>query len=396
MTSFLKAQQDSDEIGTVRQKRSLAMEIQLFVATRKEMSMKKIKSIELVGELLKRYESQHERVQAYFGLLAYYALTQAALCSGNEVYLKKSKEYLKQYPDHFDHPQYSFEAYRAGGNAKAWLFFKGKAPEWSACIDEYAQKTMEAPADENGILCLHSDSSRKRIWIDVVTCITPFMLYAGLALHKERYIDFAAEQCFKMYEVFLDHTCGLLHQARGFLPNPKRITSDHWSRGNGWGLLGLAELVRYLPEDSKHRAKAEEYFVDMVDALLPYQTERGLWRQEITEPMAWEESSGTGLILYCIGIGLRTGILKSDMYRTAFERGIAGLAEYCLDDNFATYRGCPGCMCPRIGDEIGTVRAYITGKIPQKDEVHSYGCMMLAFVEAYRNGIVDVEIKGNI
>lgn len=357
--------------------------------------MKKINVLKLSEKLLERYESQHEKVKGYYGLLAYYALAQIAVAGENEELLKKCTDYLALYPDQFEHPYYSFESYRVGGNGKAWLLFKGLTPEWEDEIREYAEKMLTAPVDEGGIMCLPTDVTRRKIWIDVVSGITPFMLYAGLYFKEERYIEFAAEQCFKMYEVFLDQTCGLLHQTRGFMANPKRMSHDHWSRGNGWCMIGLAELVRYLPVDSKHREKAETYFVDLVDALLPYQTERGLWRQEIIEPLSWEESSGTALLLYGIGIGMRTGLLKESTYKEAFEKGIQALGTYCLKEDFSTYRSCPGCRCPGEGAEKGTVKAYIALRIPQKDEVHSYGCMMLAFIEAYKNGISEIEICGN-
>lgn len=356
--------------------------------------MKKIQVLNLAENLMGRYESQHETVKAYYGLLAYYALAQAAVAGEKEEIFQKCVDYLAQYPDRFEHPYYNFESYRAGGNGKAWLFMKGLMPDAEADIRKFAELTYNGPAGENGILCW--PGRPERIWIDVVTCTTPFMLYAGLALKEERYIDFAAEQCFKMYELFLDQTCGLLHQAKGFMENPKRMSADHWSRGNGWGLVGLAELVRYLPKDSRHRSKAEECFKDMMGAILPYQTRRGLWRQELTAEYAWEESSGTGLILYCMGIGLRLGLLQEEGYRGAFEKGIHALAEYCITDDFATYRSCPGCLCPGNGAGKGSVQAYLTEKIPQKDEVHSYGCMMLAFVEAYKNNLLEVEIQGKI
>ena len=357
--------------------------------------MKTIDVLELTGKLLERYEAVHPRVDAYYGLLAYYALSQAAVDSGNQEYLDKCVHYLSQYPDNFDHPHYTFKAYRAGGNGRAFLLYKGILPAAADSIREYAELTMQAPAADNGILCWHNDPYKRRIWIDVITCVTPFMLYAGLALNEEKYIDFAADQCFKMYELLLDETCGLLHQSKGFMPDPRRISSDHWSRGNGWALLGLADLVSYLPKDSVHRAKAEAYLTDTIDALLPYQTARGLWRQEIIEPLAWEESSGTGLILYGLGAAIRTGLLDGEKYTEAFRKGIEGLAAYCIADDFSTYRSCPGCLCPEYpGAAKGSVEAYVAGKLPEKDEVHSYGCMMLAFVEARRNSITEVEIKG--
>ena len=362
------------------------------------VNMKKTNTMELVGKLLERYESQHGRVDHYYGLLAYWALAQAAVSGGREDYLQKCNRYLSLYPDNFEHPHYTFDSYRVGGNARAWLFMKGLMPEVEEELRKHAELTYHAPKGPNDILCLRGHIDREKdlrgVWIDVVTCTTPFMLYAGLALKEEKYIDFAAEQCIKMYELFLDATCGLLHQTKGLMQNPLRMSADHWSRGNGWGLIGLAELMRYLPENSTHRIKAKRYYMDMIDSLLPYQTSKGMWRQEIVEPLAWEESSGTGLILYCMGVGLRSGYLKEDKYREAFEKGIHGLATYCLTDDYATHRGCPGCCCPGTGEEKGSVKAYITEKLPTSDEVHSYGCLMLAFLEAYRNGITEVEIQG--
>jgi unsaturated rhamnogalacturonyl hydrolase len=51
---------------------------------------------------------------------------------------------------------------------------------------------------------------------------------------------------------------------------------------------------------------------------------------------------------------------------------------------------CPGCLCPGEGDRKGTIDAYINDKQPTRDEPHSYGCIMLAMVEAHRNGIEDI------
>jgi len=357
-----------------------------------------VKTIDLIDKLQERSEVCHEKIKAYFGLLAYWALAQAAVYENNEARLQKCKAYLGLYPDNFDHPHYNLEAYRVGGSGKAFLLMQGLWPEVEEDIRKYAEITYNAPRSAGGTMCRPSDDGmvNARIWIDCAAFTTPFMVYAGLALKEDKYIDFAADQCFRMYEMFLDETNGLLHQAKGFLENPLRISSDHWSRGNGWGIVGLIELIHYLPEENPHRKKAEAYLKDMVDSLIPYQTERGLWRQEIVEPLAWEESSGTGLILYAMGVGMRKGVLIGDKYREVFAKGIEGLAAYCMTEDYATYRSCPGCLCPGVGAMKGTPQAYLTIKIPEKDEVHSYGCFMLAFLEAHKNGITEVEIKGMV
>ncbi len=351
----------------------------------------RIHTLKLAQNLFNRYEEKYN-IRAYYGLLAYYALAQTAEAENNDALRKKCKDYLDLYPERFPHPQYSFECYRVGGIGKAWMFMKGLSSEWENDLRNYADITLEAPVSETGVLCHPKWPETEKIWIDSVSCITPFMLYAGLAFHEKKYIDYAVKQCIGIYDCLLDETCWLLHQAKGFMPNPKLISHDHWSRGNGWGYMGLAELIRYLPSENEHRAKVEEYFMAHSEALIAYQAKNGLWRQEIPEELSWYESSGTGLILYGLGIGLRKGILRDEKYRQAFEKGIEALAKLCLSDDFSTHHSCPSCLCPGVGEEKGTVKAYLTERMPQTDEVHSYGCMMLAFLEAYKNGIVDVEI----
>jgi len=349
-----------------------------------------MKTLDMSKKLFERYESQH-RIYHYYGLLALYALAQTAYEAQDEEMLNKCKQMLAMYPHEIEHPRYNFENYEVGGNGKAWLVYKGLFDEERENIRIYAEKTMKAPVDSNGILCLPTQPEKGMIWIDVVTAVTPFMLYAGLALKEEKYIDFAAEQCFKMYDIFLDRTCGLLHQSKGFMSNPELVSHDHWSRGNGWGYLGLADLVEHLPVDSKHRKRAEKYFTDLSRALIKYQTEKGVWRQEIPCDYSWYESSGTGLIAYGLGIGLRTGLLDRETFETPFKKAIHGIVRYFINDDFSTNMCCSGCLCPGTGKEKGTIKAYLTEVWPCKDEPHSYGALMLALVEAHRNGITEVE-----
>ena len=44
-----------------------------------------------------------------------------------------------------------------------------------------------------------------------------------------------------------------------------------------------------------------------------------------------------------------------------------------------------------IYTETGSVKAYLTDVYPMSDEPHSFGAVMLALVEAYRNGITEIE-----
>ena len=352
----------------------------------------KVNTLELVENLYKRYESVLP-IKNYFGLLAVYARAMAAVEAGNEAQLEACRAYLRQYPDSFPHPGYNFDYYEVGGNGKAWLVMKGLFDEEKENIRRYAEKVMAQPKDDDGVLCMRRCPEKKQIWIDVVHGTCPFMLYAGLTFGEQKYIDFAVDQMVKTYDVLLDSTTGLLHQARGFQPGDIRlVSSDHWGRGNGWGVLGLCGLVEYLPADSEHRPAIESRFVSLMTALIRYQNKRGVWTQNIGTPDAWDESSGTGMIAYGLGLGLRLGLLDAETFRVPFERAMEGIGKCFIGPDFATYMCCEGCLCPGEGDLKGTPEAYLTEKYPCKDECHSFGPLMLAALEAYRGGITEIDV----
>ena len=331
---------------------------------------------------------------SYPGILTMYAGAQAAKVTGDEEMLEEVNSYLELYPFKFEEPGikfiYNFDNYRVGGLGKAWMFMKGYFKEHEDVIREYAEKTMNAPCDRDGILCLASDPESERIWIDVVYAVCPYMLYAGLALNEPKYVDFAIEQCFKMYDVFMDESNGLLHQARGFMGDKTTITHDHWSRGNGWGIIGLIEIVRYLPKEHPKYEEACKRLRDHCSAIIKYQTVRGLWKQSMAEPLAWEESSGTGLMLYAIGIGLRLGVLDKETFFEPFKKGIEGLYQFCIEPDYSVTRCSHSCRCPVYGEQRGTIEAYVVGVTHVKNDSHAFGPVILAMIEAERNGIKNI------
>lgn len=338
--------------------------------------------------------AQTEEITHYYGLLAQYGLLQASYEKKDSVLLARCEKILSRYPEHVKQENYNFACYRIGGNAAAWAAMKGIYTGNLKKLEKYGEEMLCADQDEDGILCLPGCSRDGLIWIDVAAAATPYMLFAGLALDREDFIAFGAKQSLSMYEVLRDSNNGLLHQSRGFIESDRSLCSeDHWSRGNGWGYLGLTELIAYLPENSKYRQKAVAYFTDLSKSLLPYQTIKGLWRQEITEKLSWEETSGTALILYGMGVGLRLGILDRKQFGKAYEKGIQGLITYGMNHDFSTNMCCPGCLCPGQGLARGTIQSYITEVQPVKDEHHSFGSFMLALVEAYRNGWTNIDWK---
>ena len=329
----------------------------------------------------------------YPGILSMSAGIQAASTAKDDKWIEEVNSYLAKYPHHFNDPDVffngSFDNYRIGGLGKGWAVMKGYFDEDLELIREYAEMTVNAPHSYDGIIC--APYNHDEIWVDVIFAVTPFMLYAGLILKEDKYIDYAVDQCFKMYDVFMDKSNGLLHQTRGFFEDKSKVSDDHWSRGNGWGLLGMTELIKYLPEDSKHYPEAVKRFRAHCEALIKHQNFRGLWRQEIPEPLAWEEASGTGIFLYAFGAGMRRGILDKETYMPVFKKGIEGICKYCINPDLSIDKGSCGCCCPGEGDMKGTVEAYLTIPMPRRNDSHVFGPVIMALTEACKNGIEEVD-----
>ena len=339
----------------------------------------------LCERLYDRFASIAE-VKHYPGILAIYALVRTAQIGGNALLMQRCRTILARFPGELAHGRYNFASYRIGGIARAYLHMIGEQPRAAALVREYAEEAMRAPRTSEGIVTWPRQPDEDRVWIDAAMAVTPYLVFAGRAFDEPRYTDEAVKQTLLMYDVLRDASNGLLHQCRHF-GSAGPVSADHWGRGNGWGIFALTELLRTLDHDSPHLEAVTRCFTDHCRALLPHQSPRGLWRQEIPMPEAWEESSGSGLILYAFGVGLEHGVLDRGEFGRAFEHGIVGLRRHCIHNDGSTEMSCHGCLCPGEGQTKGSVQAYVTQRTSFHNEPHSFGTLMLALCAAHQLGL---------
>ncbi len=332
--------------------------------------------------LYNHYEAIAE-VKYYYGLLAIYGLCRTAEVAEDQALLERCQRLLRPFlRGEVEHKRINFQLYRVGGIASAYMLMQGHLPGAAEPMQIEAERLInEAPRDRLGIFCHVRCPEEQRIWIDVAMAVTPYLLFAGLALQRPDYVDEAVAQTVMMYDDLLDRECGLLHQCRNFA-GPGRLSEDHWGRGNGWGYIALTELVQYLPPDSRHRAAVEKRFRDLTQAMVKHQTDSGMWRQEIPDPTSYEEASATGLIAYGLGVGLRLGILPAEM-RRHFLLALKGIAG-CIGADGAIRNVCIGCCYP------GDLAAY-KAREKKTDDPHGFGPAMLACAEAALHGIREIE-----
>lgn len=280
----------------------------------------------------------------------------------------------------------NFPNYQVGGNGAAYAWWQGALPEVDGGVFEAEAEALmkDAPRDRNGVFCHPREPGAEIIWIDVAFAVTPFLLFCGLKAGREDWVVEGWEQTRKMVEALRVEETGLVNQAINYRGAGHR-TEDHWSRGNGWALLALAELVQYFPETHPERGAVVAMYRSLVEACLRVQDEEsGLWRQEMTMKESYFETSGSGLILYALGAGLEAGLWEGERYREALVRGLRGLLSYVALDG-SVHQTCVGCLSPGAG----TKEEY-SKHAHRMNDPHAFGPLGLAFGQAVRLGIDEV------
>ena len=202
--------------------------------------------------------------------------------------------------------------YRVIGIVPLEIFIQSKDSKYLTFGQAFADKQWEKTTDD-GL------TAEARYWIDDMYMITAIQVQAYRATGNKVYLDRAA----KTMTTYLDK----LQQPNGlFFHAPD--SQYYWGRGNGWQAAGMAELLRDLPKNHPQRARIVKGYDLMMESLLKYQAEDGLWRQLIDKPESWVETSGTGMFTFAMVTGVKEGWLDKKKYGEAARKAWLGLVKH--------------------------------------------------------------------
>ena len=337
--------------------------------------------------LRKFFAAQSKGKYAYPACVALHGLTELALATNSSDLLEWNKELLKLFvTGEITHHMGAYYLYNIGGTSTVRLLADGKLPEAEKAVKECVEQLInECPRTEKGFLSYQTaDRPVESIWIDMVFATCPFLAYSGKYFKNNVYFDEAVKQMQIMHEAFYDAECGLYHQAINI--RDIKQSDDHWGRGNGWGIIAMTELVKAFPADYAPRKEIVDMLVKLLDSALKFQDDDGMWHQEMTDFDSYVETSGTGLILYALGVALELGLCPPE-WKERFIKGLKGYLTYIGLDG-SVHNCCPGCMCP----EDGSKEAY-KAKMWNLNDPHAFGPVGLAFAQAYKLGIKELKVE---
>ncbi|MFN3489693.1 MAG: DUF4861 family protein [Emticicia sp.] len=338
---------------------------------------------EAIAELAVERGLKEVDLGIYGGTLFLQGMSELAVLQKDPNTLNRTSEIFQKFKTKEIKGRGSFISYEAGGTGVAYLNYLNKTPQLSSHVFEYADKMFknQKRTSEGLMTAPWLKDSLDQFMIDCAFAVTPYMLYAGMSMDKPEYVDLAVFQTLEMFKILKDPN-GLIHQGRGFVKLGS-ISEDNWSRGNGWGAFALAFLVRDLPENHPKKKEVNELAKNFFTAILKYQNQEGLWNQEMTEHTSFVETSGSGLMLFGLGICIEKGILDKS-FLPQFIKGLSGYTSYITPEGSIS-NVTVGCLCPGKG----TKKDYIKHAWKLND-IHAFGPVVLAFTQAAKMGVKEI------
>ncbi len=316
----------------------------------------------------------------YTGVLVMHAMARLAKITRDEELLGELRSMLTPYIKNEIQKSlgvFGERVYRFGGNASAFMVSRGLMPDHENNLLKAAESLCaEQPRRSDGLFehFRHHDF----IWIDTVFGVCPFLLWTGKLYNRQDLIGESVKQMLGHHKNLFDSKHKLYFQAYNF-DNTHRLTEGHWSRGEGWGLLALSEILYDL--DKNHPAYNEllEAYRDNLEGCFRCQDKFGMWHQSLETESTYAESSGTALILYAIGRGLKNGSVAEkdhDRFMGCYLKGLKALLGYIALDG-SVFNACKGCLAPGKG----MIEDYANCEWLLNDE-HGTGAVLLCLSQA--------------
>lgn len=162
----------------------------------------------------------------------------------------------------------------------------------------------------------------KKVFPEILFIDSTYMGLPFLAEYEASYGkgDFEAvfDNFFTAYELNLKPDVGLM--AHGYNATRKEAWADPvtgqsrtvWGRGQGWYVVGLIEVLSYVPLDHPQRERAVEILTALLKRLLDFRDSKGLWQQvvdQVDREGNYPEASASAMFTYALAKAVNQGYL---------------------------------------------------------------------------------------
>jgi unsaturated rhamnogalacturonyl hydrolase len=224
-------------------------------------------------------------------------------------------------------------------------------------------------------LIVRSDDPDKLLWwwCDALFMSPPVLLRIYEITHDRKYLDYMDHEWWLTSASLYNQDNHLyFRDSRYFTQKQANGKPIFWSRGNGWVIGALVNVLSIMPADYPTRPKYVAQFREMAAELAAIQGPDGLWRSGLLDPDAYDlpEVSGSAFFTYGFAYGINEKILDRKTYLPVVEKSWKGMLAHIYAD------GRLGSIQP-IDGQPGKFK-------PSASYVYGVGGFLLAGSEMHR------------
>ncbi len=257
----------------------------------------------------------------YTGMMAW------AKIANDQVYYKKLLDVGKSL-DWKIGPNRSFADDYCIAQTYAQLYGIYKDPQYIADFKNMADSLISTPHSES-LLWGNKIHLREWAWCDALYMGPAALVDLSEATSDPKYLDEANKLWWKTSDYLYDQNEHLFFRdSRYFIQKEKNGKKVFWSRGNGWVMGGLANVLSKMPQNAPERDRFVTEFKQMAKKIAALQQNDGTWHASLLDPDSYpsKETSGTSLFCYALAWGVNQKILSYDEYYPVIDKAWKALS----------------------------------------------------------------------
>ena len=320
---------------------------------------------------------------------------------------KKYYEFADAFIDHrvqedgaitgYSTEEYNIDNVNAGKTLFALYEMNGKE-KYRKAIDLIYSQVKNQPRTAEGNFW-HKMIYPNQVWLDGLYMGQPFyMEYETKFNQKKNYADIFA-QFANVVKYMRDEKTGLYYH--GYDASRKSFWSDKetglsqnfWLRALGWYSMALLDTLDKCDPGEEYAAeydKLRKTFVQLMDDMLKFQDESGMWYQLPAlggKDPNYLETSGSAIMAYSLLKGVRLGFLP-ESYRECGIKAFNGICDKYLKETEEGLTLGGICLVAGLGPDDkpnrdGTFEYYMSEPVVEND-AKGVGPLLLAYTELRR------------
>ena len=323
--------------------------------------------------------------------------------TGDEKFLDFSKKFLDYFVkdngviETYDPAEYNLDNVNQGKNLFTLYDLTGDQ-RYRDAIETIRGQLETQPRTKEGNFW-HKKIYPNQVWLDGMYMGQPFYMEYETKFDDKKHYDDIFHQFANVVKYMRDPETGLYYH--GYDASKKAfwcdketgLSQNFWLRALGWYSMALLDTLSKCEPGEEYKAEYDnlkKVFVDLIDSMLKFQDESGMWYQLPAlggrEPN-YLETSGSAIMAYSLLKGVRLGFLP-ESYRAYGLKAFQGICDRYLKEKDGHLSLGGICLVAGLGPEDnrrrdGSFEYYMSEPIVE-DDAKGVGPLLLAYTEMRR------------